>query len=147
VPRPRRDLGVHIMATRITRDVIESYLNCPLKGHLKLAGQQGTKCDYERLLMEQRAGITRQGTDTLLAQYPKDQIASGLGLTKETLQRGLQFILDAALEDDSLSLVFDALKRVDGRSSLGEFHYVPVLFCEGRKIRNEQRLRSDEQAV
>jgi hypothetical protein len=34
------------MATKITRDVIESYLNCKYKGHLKLAGQQGTRSDY-----------------------------------------------------------------------------------------------------
>jgi hypothetical protein len=34
------------MATKITRDIIESYLNCKYKGHLKLAGQQGTQSDY-----------------------------------------------------------------------------------------------------
>jgi len=31
------------MATKITLDIIESSLNCKYKGHLKLAGQQGTK--------------------------------------------------------------------------------------------------------
>jgi hypothetical protein len=35
------------MATKITRDVLESYLNCKYKGHLKLVGQVGTKTDYE----------------------------------------------------------------------------------------------------
>jgi hypothetical protein len=30
------------MATRITREVIESYLKCKYKAHLKLAGDQGS---------------------------------------------------------------------------------------------------------
>ena len=34
------------MATKITRAIIESYLNCKYKGHLKLAGEGGTKSDY-----------------------------------------------------------------------------------------------------
>ena len=32
-----------IMATKITRDIIESYLNCKYKGHLKLTGESGTQ--------------------------------------------------------------------------------------------------------
>jgi hypothetical protein len=31
------------MAEKITRDTVESYLNCKHKAHLKLAGQQGSK--------------------------------------------------------------------------------------------------------
>ena len=52
-------------------------------------------------------------------------------------------MLDATLEDDQLSLGFDGLKRVDGPSKLGDFHYIPMLFVEGRKIRKEQRLLLD----
>ena len=37
------------MATRITRDIIESYLNCKYKGHLKLTGESGTPSDYEAM--------------------------------------------------------------------------------------------------
>ena len=43
------------------------------------------------------------------------------------------------LNDEWLSLVFDGLKRVDGSSQLGDFHYIPMLFHEGRKIGKEQR--------
>jgi len=45
------------MATKITRDILESYLHCKLKGHFKLTGQQGSKCDYETLL-------TRKGAES-----------------------------------------------------------------------------------
>jgi hypothetical protein len=33
------------MATKIARDVLEGYLHCKIKAHLKLAGQQGSKSD------------------------------------------------------------------------------------------------------
>ena len=38
------------MATKITSDVLESYLHCNFKGDPKRAGQQGTQCDFEALL-------------------------------------------------------------------------------------------------
>jgi hypothetical protein len=40
----------HIMATKITRDVLESYLRCKTKAQLKLTGQEGTKSDYECMM-------------------------------------------------------------------------------------------------
>src|SRR5262249_19067131 len=46
VPRFRRML----MISRITRDVLESYLFCRYKGYLKWIGHQGIKSDYEVLL-------------------------------------------------------------------------------------------------
>src|SRR5262249_13199643 len=60
-------------------------------------------------------------------------------LNVSTLQHGATLLLDAVLDDDALSLVFDGLKRVTGPSKLGDFHYVPVLFCEQHKVRAEHR--------
>jgi hypothetical protein len=45
------------MAMKITRDIIESYLNCKYKAYLKLTRQQGTKSDYELLLAELRGEV------------------------------------------------------------------------------------------
>jgi hypothetical protein len=42
---------------KITRDIIESYLNCKYKAYLKLTRQQGTKSDYELLLAELRGEV------------------------------------------------------------------------------------------
>ena len=39
------------MATKITRQILEAYLNCKTKAHLKLAGQHGVVSDYEALLV------------------------------------------------------------------------------------------------
>jgi predicted RecB family nuclease len=128
------------MTTKITRDVLESYLNCKYKGHLKFTGQQGTQCDYETLLTERRAKVRLAAIDKILARHPGQEIPRNIPLTLSALKKGPLYILDATLEDDFLSLHFDGLKRVDGPSKLGAFHYVPLLFHEGRKVRKEQRL-------
>jgi predicted RecB family nuclease len=128
------------MTTKITRAVLESYLSCKYKGHLKLTGQQGTKCDYETLLTGRRAEVRLTAIDKIVARHPGDGTVRNIPLTPSALKEGPAFFLDATLEDDLLSLHFDGLKRADGPSKLGDFHYVPMLFYEGRKVRKEQRL-------
>jgi predicted RecB family nuclease len=128
------------MAGKITYDVLEGYLNCRYKGHLKLAGERGTRSDYEALLAERRADVRMRATDKILARHPGDEVARNVPLTPAALKRGPAFVLDAVLEDEAVSLHLDGLKRVDGASKLGDFHYVPVLFHEAEQVRKEQRL-------
>jgi predicted RecB family nuclease len=128
------------MAMKITSDVLESYLHCKFKGHLKLAGQEGTKCDFEAMIMELRAEVRLKAIDAILARHPGDQVARSTPLTTAGLKRGPQYILDGTFEDDVLALQFDGLKRVAGESKLGDFHYVPVLFHENRRIKKQQKL-------
>jgi predicted RecB family nuclease len=128
------------MATKITSEVLESYLHCKFKGHLKLAGQQGPKCDFEAMLAELRAEVRLKVIDTMIARHPEDQVARNIPLTTAGLKRGPQYILDGTLEDDALALHFDGLKRREGESKLGDFHYLPVLFHEGRQVKKVQKL-------
>jgi predicted RecB family nuclease len=131
------------MATKITRDIIESSLNCKYKGHLKLAGQQGTRSDYELLLAESRDAVRRRAIDKILARHPKEVVEQNVVLTPAVLKKGAAFLVNATLEDEHVSLAFDGLKRVPGPSKLGDFHYVPVLFSEARQVRKQQRALLD----
>ena len=131
------------MGRQITREVLESYLHCKTKAHLKLAGQQGIVSDYEMLLAANRQEVRQQAIGKILSEHPEAEVARGIPLTVAALRTGPSFILDATLEDDSQSLVFDGLKRVDGPSKLGDFHYIPMLFVEGRQIPKEQRVLLD----
>jgi predicted RecB family nuclease len=128
------------MAAKITCDVLEGYLNCRYKGHLKLAGERGMRSDYEALLAERRAEVRLRAIDKILARHGEDQVARNVPLTAAALKRGPAFVLDVALEDEAVSLHVDGLKRVEGASKLGDFHYVPVLFHEAEQVRKEQRL-------
>jgi predicted RecB family nuclease len=131
------------MATKITRDIIESYLSCKYKGHLKFTGQQGTRSDYEVLLAEARDAVRRQATDMILARHQGEKVERDLVLTPAVLKKGAAFLVNATLEDEHISVAFDGLKRVPGPSKLGDFHYIPVLFIEGRQVRKQQRALLD----
>src|SRR4051794_26524320 len=122
------------MTSKITRDVLEGYLNCRYKGFLKLAGEQGTRSDYEAMLMAARDEVRRKAIEKILDRHQADEVARNIPLTAAALKAGPLFILDAALEDDVVSLHIDGLRRVDGPSQLGDFHYVPVLFHEAEKV-------------
>jgi predicted RecB family nuclease len=131
------------MATKITRDMIESYLNCKYKGHLKLAGQQGTRSDYELLLAESRDAVRRRALDKIVARYPEEEVERDVALTPAALKQGAAFLVNAILEGEHVSLAFDGLKRVPGASKLGDFHYIPVLFAAGRQVRKPERALLD----
>jgi predicted RecB family nuclease len=125
---------------KITREILEDYLYCKTKAHLRVAGQQGDKSDYEMLLASKREHVQRQAIGKILVAHPEEWVARDISLTADKLRIGSPYVLDAALDDDLVSLRFDGLKRVDGPSKLGDFHYVPILFHEGRKLGKEQRL-------
>jgi predicted RecB family nuclease len=92
------------------------------------------------VLTELRNTVRLKAIEKIRAQYSKHTLAMGVTLTRSALSGGNQFLLDTELEDDRFSVHFDGLKKVDGRSDLGDFHYIPVLFHEGRQILKPQRL-------
>jgi predicted RecB family nuclease len=128
------------MATKITRDVLESYLNCKTKAHLLLAGQEGSKSDYEALLKEFREEVRIKATDKILTRHQDHEIERSVVLTPAVLRRGAAFIFEAVLEDEHASLAIDGLMKVAGPSRLGQFHYIPMLFSESGKVGKRHRL-------
>jgi predicted RecB family nuclease len=128
------------MAATITREVLESYLKCRYKGHLKLAGERGNPSDYELLLAEARERVRKAATEKLLARHGEGEVLRHCTATAEVLRRGARLLLDATVESEGLSVRFDALQRAAVKSNLGEFHYLPVLFHEGERATQGQRL-------
>ena len=127
------------MPSKITRELLESHLRCKYKGWLRLSGQNGSRSDYETLLSESRAEVRRRAIEKIRAQHAYNEIARNVSLNTSLLRRGAFVILDAVLEDSATCLLFDGLKRVQGSSKLGDYHYVPMLFDEGRQVRREQK--------
>jgi predicted RecB family nuclease len=128
------------MATKISRDTIESYLNCKYKAHLKLAGESGTISDYESMTTAARAAMREQAIATLVARSGKGNACQGTTLTLATLKQGAPLLADASLEADGLSLRIDALKRVDGASNVGDHHYIPILDSYTDKLGRREKL-------
>jgi predicted RecB family nuclease len=128
------------MATKITRDVIDSSLNCKYKGHLKLSGEHGIISDYEAMTAAARASSREQALLSLIARFGEGDVCRGTAVTAAVLKQGAAILLDASLEDEELSLCLDGLKRVEGASKVGDHHYVPILHISGNKVGRRERL-------
>ena len=127
------------MVTKITRDVLESYVHCRYKGHLKLAGEQGNASDYEVLQEEVHNRVRRAAEDKLVDRYKDGEILRGITLTRPLLKQGVPLLLDATIEDHTLAIRFDALQKAAGSSRLGDFHYIPVMFHEAERPHRQQK--------
>jgi hypothetical protein len=128
------------MATKITRDIIESFLNCKLKGHLKLAGESGTKADYEAMTAAARQASREQAIAKLIARFSVGDACREIAVSVTTLKRAAPLLVNARIEDEGLSLCLDGLKRVGGPSRIGGHHYIPVLHNHGDKVGRQQRV-------
>ena len=125
---------------KISNEVMEGFLNCKTKGQLKLAGESGTLSDYEAMTSQARRSSLEATLARLAARLGEGDACRGVQVTPETLKRGAPILVDATLEDENLSIRFDALKRADGPSKLGGHHYLPVLHAHGDKVGREQKL-------
>src|SRR5712692_2282956 len=115
------------MATKITWNLIESYLNCKYKGHLKLAGETGTQSDYAAMTVAARSSSREEALVGLVSRSDEGDSCRGVSVTVARLKEGSPLLVDVTLEDAGTSILLDALKRASGASKVGDHHYVPVL--------------------
>jgi len=108
-----------------------------------LAGQQGIVSDYELLLTNSRRAVRRRAIDKIIALHPKEEVEQDVVLTPAVLKKGAAFLVNAILETEDISLVFDGLMRVPGTSKVGDFHYIPMRFSECRQVSKKQRAMLD----
>ena len=125
---------------KITNEILEAYLNCKTKGHLKLVGETGTKSDYEAMTEAASRASREVSLAGLVARYGEGDAYRGTAITAATLKQGAPLLVDATLEDDDLLIRFDALKRADGASRVGDHHYIPVLHNHGDKVDRREKL-------
>jgi predicted RecB family nuclease len=128
------------MPTKVDLDTIESFLNCKYKGHLKLTGESGTKSDYETMTAAARASSREQAIARLVSRFGDGDVRRGTRVIAAALKQGARLLVDAYHEDDAVVLRFDALRRVDGASGLGDHHYVPVVHHHGDKVGRQQKV-------
>ena len=125
---------------KFTDQILEGFLDCKTKGHLKLAGETGSKSDYEMMIEAASRASRERSLARLVARYGEGSVYRGTAITAATLEQGVLLLVDATLEDDGVSIRFDGLKRADGASKAGGHHYVPVLHNYGDKVGRKQKL-------
>jgi predicted RecB family nuclease len=127
-------------AMKITNEVLEGYLNCKTKGHLKLASEVGTRSDYEAMTTAGGRASREAALARLVTRFGEGNACRGVSVTAATLRKGAQLLADATFEDDSVSLRFDALKRAEGPSKVGDYHYLPILHIHGGKVGRARKM-------
>jgi predicted RecB family nuclease len=125
---------------KITNEFLEGYLNCRFKGHLKLVGESGVKSDYEETTQAAGKASREAALAKLIARFGEGDACRGVPVTAATLKQESPLLVDATLDDDSISLRLDALKRADGTSNLGDYHYLPVLHIHGDDVGRPRKL-------
>jgi predicted RecB family nuclease len=128
------------MVAKISRDLIESHLNCRYKASLKRRGDSGTKVDFETLMSEIQDEVRQAFVAKTILDRPDDFIPNGVEVSVPTLMRGSSYLFNAMLIDDHAELLVDGLQRKAGASKLGDFHYLPMLFDAHEKTGPTQRV-------
>jgi predicted RecB family nuclease len=125
---------------KITGALLEAHLKCRYKAHLLQLGEHGEPHDYETLCREARQSLRPVAVARLLERHAGLDVPREVLLTAEVLRRGHPLLLGVTLENEEFAVRFDALLRADGPSSLGDFHYLPVLFHEAERPSLELRI-------
>jgi len=128
-----------LMETRITQDVLESYIHCRYKAYLKLKGQSGTKSDYENLRVKLRNEVRLKAFSKIYAQASDKQVMSDVVLTDSVFDQEPLFVLNTSIKVGHLTVVIDGIKRITTKRQDLSF-YAPMMIYEGSRIRKEQRL-------
>jgi len=123
----------------ITAQLLEDFLTCKTKAYLNLAGQRAEPSDYQSQMERARADLRLRVIDRILSEQSPDSVVRGVELTRSELGRGPSFAFEVTLSSDTFDHHFDGLKRVEGSSKLGRFHYIPILFHEDSRVRKVQR--------
>jgi len=126
---------------KITDEAFTEYLHCKYMAYLILTGVVREPSDYEQWLRRPEEEYTAAVTRALLDREEAYFIPSKMPITREALTQGITTVIGTHVEDESFAFAFHALQRVPGASSLGPFHYVPVLFCgTGQSVSETQKL-------
>ena len=128
---------------QITREILESFLLCKYKSYLQFNGHFAEKSEYELMLLESRNQVSTKVFGKILMRNEAEEISNNDSLSFKLLKMGFLYILNTSLHTKYVSLSFDGLKKEEGKSEIGNFHYIPLLFYENYNIKKNQRLLLD----
>lgn len=115
---------------KITNQLVIAYLNCKYKAHLLTTDIASEPSNYEAFLQSQAEDYTGRAISTLVASENSCPVARSKPILVEELREGAAIVLDVNIENELLAFNIDCIKRAHGESSLGLFHYEPVLFFD-----------------
>ena len=128
------------MSAKITREILDSYLDCKRKAFFKSLGETGLVHDFEKLQREITAVVKQGVTEKIATDIRSQNVQLGVVLTPDVLKSGASYLLDATLSTKELNLRFDGVKLDCGTPGVVRSHYIPILFLPQRNVRKKQKL-------
>lgn len=123
------------MAASITGVVIEAFLHCKFKAALKLRGEVGHPSTFDVFEHERQARALVRFRETLGARALRD-----VAVSRSVLAQKAEAIIRGRLDGPDVCVQFAGLRRADGPSGLGTFHYEPLLVLAREKVATEDKL-------
>jgi predicted RecB family nuclease len=100
----------------------------------------GTKTDFEILQTELQTEYENQNLLILKNKYQQKEIHEKSTITLSDLKKGKKIIIGKHMESHELTCSINVLEKVKGKSTLGRFHYYPILFSHKEKITKEDKI-------
>lgn len=124
----------------INDSAFSAYLDCPYKAFLTFQQRTGTQREYHKLRTRLHEKLLPRVESEIVRVLTPPTLSRKSRTTVSDLRRGSPLILNTVLSGSQYSCRVAALQRIDGPSSLGAFHYTPILFHEDAAITSSQKL-------
>ena len=131
----------------ITSESFYSYLFCKYKGYLKLKGKKGITTDFEKFNDSELIERKKKYFGHLSAKFKVKQLPDDAPLDVKTMKYGFDYLLNVSIIENDLFSKVHALEKHHGKSSLGDFFYIPVLVIPACKISKIDRLLLSYQSL
>ena len=124
----------------ISDSVFSAFLDCPYKAFLTLQRLAGTQRHFHKLQSRLHHKLLPRVESEILRVVSPRTLSRKSHTTVSDLRRGSTLILDTVLTSSPYTCRVAALQRVNGPSSLGDFHYTPILFHEDAVVLPSHKL-------
>lgn len=124
----------------ISDSAFSAYMDCPYKAFLTLQRFKGTQRPFHKLQSRLHHKLLPRVESEILRVLAPRTLSRKARTAASDLRRGPFLILNTVLISSPYTCRVAALQRVDGASSLGSFHYTPILFQEDAAISTSHKL-------
>jgi len=127
------------MNVQISRELFSAFTNCKYKAHLLQTQCPMIASEFAQLSKHLDAKYhTAAKKNSLSALAPSDR--PPIPSSASDLRLGKPVLFDVPLEIDAYRSVVHALRKAPGTSTVGPFHYEPILFCRTALFGKSHRL-------
>ena len=122
----------------ITSECFKTYRQCKYKLALKMNGNEGVRSEYDYMLHGRQEQFRREAINRCYSTVFDKGMKTIFSDKSNKAQLAEKTVLfNAEIKSGDKKAYFDVLEQVKGKSCLGVFHYIPVLFQANNKITKE----------